>query len=584
MPKNRSSEVLYLGELLGGTRVFVLPMFQRGFAWLKAEVDQFVDDLVLDLVSRPNGDSFLGTISIVDPPPKGRPLFGRLQTAQRKRYISDGQQRLAMLTMVIAYLRDKLGSKAGFLAPLVIAPPARPGNPGEPRIRLSHAQQAFFATHVQTPGAMLGNVPNPGPHDSNARLHEARRRVQRALKALEVDELHALATGLRDRCEVSIVVSTDITTAHETFVRLNYRGKALAIDELIRAFIVEGLDDARSRALAAQWDRLSERVTRPDEGEDTVGQKAFESMLSHAVFLARGHEPTIVAGFLKMFEAQDDILSRVLVPAAEHYVHVTRVQVPDSELAPQIRRELTYLNWQSTEIWVPVAMAIVEQYASAPAEQLRALKSLHRLAVSFLIGGNSKTRQKTRYFALIKQIRDGGGTGFDDGVFTIAPPSLQALTNTVANGLYESRGQGQACMHVLSYLSAEMFGIVSAHHGKSSTEHVLPLSAEPASEWRRVIPDATVREAAENSIGNITLLGKQTNHEAGNLSFGDKQRVYFKAGETEFPLTNELRDLSVFDAQTILEREQRLMTKLTELWALPHYTSNLELAIRAALR
>lgn len=120
MATAHAAEAITVGELLGGSRLFGVPQYQRAYSWRKKEADQLLTDLLREhqaIVETGDKDRnyYLSQVIIIDntPPRRAMRAFGRGQKAASE--IVDGKQRLTTLTMLIAILRDLLGPEGASL-------------------------------------------------------------------------------------------------------------------------------------------------------------------------------------------------------------------------------------------------------------------------------------------------------------------------------------------------------------------------------------------------------------------------------------------------------------------------------------
>ncbi|MEZ6022363.1 MAG: DUF262 domain-containing protein [Hyphomonadaceae bacterium] len=132
-PPGLSSDILNLGIVLtrrGGLKV---PRYQRPYTWADREVRQLIQDL-WRAYQRNAPFYFIGQIVLV-------------MNSQGKFEISDGQQRLATLTMILAYVRDRLPGRARQFQQLIM-------DGDNPRLLLRDEDASFYRGYVQEPGEM----------------------------------------------------------------------------------------------------------------------------------------------------------------------------------------------------------------------------------------------------------------------------------------------------------------------------------------------------------------------------------------------------------------------------------------------
>jgi hypothetical protein len=127
------AQILNLDGVLtrkGGLKV---PRYQRPYTWTEREVRELIQDL-WSAYQRGATFYFIGQIVLV-------------KNQQRKFEISDGQQRLATTTMLMAYTRDRLPGRAKHYQQLIM-------DGQNPRLYLRDEDANFFRGFVQEPGQM----------------------------------------------------------------------------------------------------------------------------------------------------------------------------------------------------------------------------------------------------------------------------------------------------------------------------------------------------------------------------------------------------------------------------------------------
>ncbi len=89
-------------DLLGSKRQFIIPRFQRAYSWDKKNYQEFLDDMIGNLIINnrkiSSSQYFLGTMLFI-----GNFTEGTEQEIQ----VVDGQQRLTTITIMFSALSDR---------------------------------------------------------------------------------------------------------------------------------------------------------------------------------------------------------------------------------------------------------------------------------------------------------------------------------------------------------------------------------------------------------------------------------------------------------------------------------------------
>jgi hypothetical protein len=102
-----------------------------------------------------------------------------------------------------------------------------------------------------------------------------------------------------------------------------------------------------------------------------------------------------------------------------------------------------------------------------------------------------------------------------------------------------------------------------------SVEHVLPQNPAEESQWLKEFSEDD-RERWTHRLGNLLLLNKRKNSEAGRRDFADKKATYFLSpnGTVTFALTSQVLSEPVWTVEVVLRRHKVLMKRLTDEWQL----------------
>ena len=225
---NINTTTLKVGDLLRDNRIYVVPLFQRSYAWESEQITDFWMDLI-DTASQ-NEDYFIG--SMVFTPHEER----------NKVKILDGQQRLATFLLFLAALRDVLKHAAiegssDWIDEInrIIFTRDVPTRSKNPKLELNKEDKTFFEKIT-----IEGNIPDI-IYKSHKRLKDAynffkekiNEGIEKNADRLVEDILDAL---LNRFILIKIEADTDIN-AHMIFETLNDRGLELSVADLVKNYI-----------------------------------------------------------------------------------------------------------------------------------------------------------------------------------------------------------------------------------------------------------------------------------------------------------------------------------------------------------
>ena len=258
-------------DILGSKRQFVIPRFQREYSWDKKNYQEFLEDMVGNLVIKEGKISssqyFLGTMLFI-----GNFTEGTEQEIQ----VVDGQQRLTTITILFSALSDRfVGLGQATLSRQLFSYIMTEDDDGnEVRILKSKTSYPFFSYFIQDKDKSLN--PEATTEEEHciketyeyfhAQLTETklkamlkRKHGSEIVDALsEVDILKALRDQVLNSTFVSIS-TTDRKQANKIFEILNAKGKRLAHIDLIKNKIFEVLNKVEPADFAEEtWKEIKE--------------------------------------------------------------------------------------------------------------------------------------------------------------------------------------------------------------------------------------------------------------------------------------------------------------------------------------
>jgi len=253
---------LSIRELLGGGDRYLIPMYQRNYAWEEGEITQLIQD-VIDSMSAKNGapveNYYIGTLVVYRrPDTTGKAIV--FETI-------DGQQRLTTLSLLTSYLKRELSGGFEWPSGVRLEFESRP-----------HSQKTFVAISEVGPGD--DPAARLSPDDTNAAILNGYQLVQKHLR-LKLDEskarMETFAAFLLDRVQIMRVEVPPDTDLNHYFEIMNNRGEQLEKHEVLKSRLLEALEKI------------------PDPGERTNSQsclhQVWESCANMEKYVQMGFVP-----------------------------------------------------------------------------------------------------------------------------------------------------------------------------------------------------------------------------------------------------------------------------------------------------
>ena len=111
---NNDIEPLYIKDLLNTQAQYLIPMYQRNYAWEEAEITQLIQDIIDYL---PGGKNYyIGTLVVFERDHDGQVIYETI----------DGQQRLTTLSLLASYLKNESDVDMSWLTRMSLCFESRP--------------------------------------------------------------------------------------------------------------------------------------------------------------------------------------------------------------------------------------------------------------------------------------------------------------------------------------------------------------------------------------------------------------------------------------------------------------------------
>lgn len=178
----KRADVVSVRNLFSGRSLFRMGSTRRGFVWSPTDVAQLFVDLESGSAIESDEDVeerfYLGPITV-----------SRLSGGAY--LLHDGQQRLAVISMALAFARDRVNDPRARLMLDKMLVRRSVFGPPQPRLRLSPVDHAWFAHFILPPGATM-RIPQQAPIGSPTNLLLAARFMEQAFEAYSIDDLHRM--------------------------------------------------------------------------------------------------------------------------------------------------------------------------------------------------------------------------------------------------------------------------------------------------------------------------------------------------------------------------------------------------------
>ncbi len=549
-------------DLIGNGKIYRVPPYQRDYSW----DEEHWEDLWSD-------------ISVLQNNPEERHYMGALVVegvSDREFMIIDGQQRIATLSVLALAILSRLKH---------LIETGREAEDNEERLRqlrsrfigekdptsltessklfLNVTDNAFFQDYLVQLRAPLNPRSLP---TSNRALWDCFQYFRRKLDrdATLADSGAALSALLNEAVArqllfILITVEDDLN-AYTVFETLNARGLELSATDLLKNYLfskIRGQQDLD--ALGRRWHRL---VT-------TVRQEKFPEFLRYHLLCEepkirqqrlfklvrdRVRDPAEVFALVEKLEARAELFAAIGDADHEYWK-----DFPDALI--HVRELLLFRVRQP----MPALFAAWERWGKP--EFVRLLKLIVVFSFRYtVVSGLNPNDLEPLYHDLAKGILNGT-VATPAAAFNVLKrlyPSNETFGPAFAELTIPTSGQrAKLARYILCKLEAHASGTHREWLTDPATiEHVLP--ENPTEGWDSVIavdrqPQYVYR------LGNLTLLERKLNRDAGNKLFDDKKHLY---AQSEYRLTRAIEEHAPheWDVAAITVRQRQMADRAADVW------------------
>jgi uncharacterized protein with ParB-like and HNH nuclease domain/predicted transport protein len=557
---------------------FVIPIFQRTYSWTERECRQLWDDIIRTGGNDAVSAHFIGSIVYIE---KG--LYQ--VTSQSPLLVIDGQQRLTTVTLLIAALAKEIDKfNEGIREPVDGFLPRKLRhyymlNAEEEGER--HYKLILTQTDKDSLIAIVSD--REPPKEASVRITENFRLFESWISGLKGD-LTAVCKGLAKLVIVDVSLNREQDNPQLIFESMNSTGRELTQADLIRNFILMGLDPK----LQAE---LYEKYWRPmevDFGQEAYGDH-FDSFMRHYLTVKTGEIPNVreVYEAFKAFARSPEMVkagTEALVADIRTYARYFCAMSLDAEANPDLKLAFQDLRELKVDVAYPLLLELYNDFDRKilPAEDFvtavrlveayvfrRAICAIPTNSLNKTFATFTKALKKDRYFESIQ------------AHLLLLPsyrrfPSDEEFQRDIqTRDLYNFRSRSYWLRRLENHERKERVPV-----DEYTIEHILPQNENLSSAWMSALGDEWKRIHATwvHTLGNLTLTGY--NSEYSDRPFAEKRDMEGGFRESPLKLNQGLGQLDEWNEKTIKTRAERLAGMAVGVWTSPKLTTDVPEAYR----
>ena len=553
-------------EILNGNKQFLIPVYQRYYSWDIEQCRRLWNDIV-DMQKRNKAGHFVG--SIVNIAEQAMP------TGVQKYMIIDGQQRMTTLTLLLLALRDYAIQ-----------------HPEDNTINSRRIDNMLLKNEYEVGDERYKLLLTETDRDILIRLVESKP-IPDGTKSRLIDNYKFFSGKIADRdlqpAEiyesigklqiVNITLDRTMDDAQAIFESLNSTGKELSESDLIRNYVLMGLEPSEQTYVYEHLWRPMEQLF-VYETQDSVMDSFFRHYLT--MKLTRIPKQGRVYEEFKLYHLNCEFgtireLCQDLLNYAKFYTDIVFKRSNNAELK-RLYEDIVDLRM---EVSYPFLLKVHNDCAEGTITEDN-LKEILRLCISYVLRRSIcdiPTNSMNKTFATLRNsIRPDDYMNSVKAFFVLQdtykefPDNDKFMAAFMSRDIYTMRARN----YILSRL--ENFGNKAPIIIENYTiEHIMPQNTSLSPEWQHDLGVnwKEIQKTYIHTIGNLTLTAY--NSEMSDRPFMDKMNMPGGFKESALRLNAYLVKLTEWNEDHIKERAQQLAAKAVQIWPYPSLT-NAELA------
>lgn len=561
MSKNLSGADYPLSKIFSSDFEYVIPPYQRPYAWTIDQASELFEDLHSFYQYEPDEEYFLGSIVLIK------------EENKPHSEVIDGQQRLTTLTILLAVLSNKLqGDDRKALLQYIL----EPGNKFEkleskPRLTVRSRDRDFFASYVQ--GLKFDEL---FAMDEKALENESRLNIKRNSQLLDkyvseklgddVEQIESFTAFLLRKCYLVAVSTPNQKSAFRIFSVMNSRGLDLQPTDIIKADTIGMVE------LEAQREKYNERW---EEMEVELGRSRFNDLFSYIrmIHAKEKAKRSLLEEFrehvLSKGISPEDLISAVLEPYAEALLIAKNSDYVAVAHAEEVNRYLKWLNRIDNSDWVPTAIEFIKNNKAKSEYMVWFFERLERLAAFMHICAYNINQRIERYNKVLSALENDHSLTNPINEVELTVDEKHKMIKVLDSDIYDltSRRRNYLILRLDAFISD---GGATYDPTILTIEHVLPQTVNKESEWAQWWPVAEERKIWVHRLANLVPLNKRRNSSASNFDFDKKKSAYFlgRKGVSSYALTTQVINCQQWTPENLAQRQVELIEILSDNWRL----------------
>jgi uncharacterized protein with ParB-like and HNH nuclease domain/predicted transport protein len=539
---------------------FVIPIYQRSYSWDEKQCQQLWEDVLRVGSNDSIPLHFIGSIVYVQgghaSVSVGAPLL-----------VIDGQQRLTTLTILLealARFTDKNEPLDGFSAKKIKHKYLT--NPLEDDDRFY--KLLLSETDKETLKALVRN--SELPKEFSIRIKENFEFFAEAI-ASNSSKIVQICNGVNKLMIVDIALERDQENPQLIFESMNSTGKALSEADLIRNYILMGLEhELQTEIYRDLW-----RPMELDFGQEAYGDQ-FDDFMRHYLTIKSGDIPRLSEVYeafkeyaVKYFSDGGNVRNLVadIKSYSKYFVAMALDKESNRKLSPLFNDLFKYLNYS---VAYPFLMEVYSDFEHGSLTESEFMEIIE-LVESYVFRRSIcqiPTNSMNKTFAeFVRHVDKTDYLGSVKGHFFQLKSYRRFPTNEEFSASFVQRDVYNFYSRMYMFRKFENTGkkeLISVEN--YTIEHVLPQNQNLSQQWQKElgVDWKSVQERYLHTLGNLTLT--RYNSEYSDRPFSEKKLMEGGFAQSPLRLNAFIGKADVWNEAAIRSRAELLASEANDIW------------------
>ena len=558
-----------LNSFLSQTKTqFIIPVYQRNYDWTEEQCKQLFYD-ILEVGNKPGTTHFIGSIVFIHD--------GVYTSSEvRQLVVIDGQQRLTTFSLLYLALykfafENNLDERAQEINDTYLVNKYVKEESGKLKLKQSDTNAK----------ALKFLMTNNKPEDYNE-YSKVINNFNYFKQNINSDNLQTILNGLNSLLFVEISLERGKDDPQRIFESLNSTGLELSQADLIRNYILMGLEPSEQIRVFENFWEIIENNAKDYIKQDSKVSDFIRDYLTYKIKKIPNKNAVYEEFKLRYPERNARFYNEVIKEIKEFSIYYNKLINPANEEDVEVRKELYFINRLEITVSFPFLLPIYNDYKYNIIDKdvfIKILKLIQsytwrRFIVSLPTMGLNKMFLnlysdivKTNYYSSLEKALVKKKT------IQRFPNNKEIEISLAEKDMYNIQSKNRLYMlELLENFNNKEY--VSVDNPDITIEHIFPQN--PDAKWHDLLDAESIKEMQEkylNTIANLTLSGN--NGSLGNKVFSEKKLLNKDGKEQGYIFSNlrlnsYLKEIDHWNIETLQNRYALLLERFLLIWQYPN--------------